>query len=247
MSKFSFLLVGGIILWASAAALAEEIMIEGGGAATSSIFLALREPYEEITGDKLHITMSSPVKGLIALNAGKIDVATALMSVADMIKGADQEGAKIDPSTLQTTVLGENKTLVFLHRSNKIKSLSKAQLKGIFTGKIVNWREVGGGNLPIQVVWGAGTPGQNSLFSKVILDGEAVTPKAYDAGDYEGIRKYVMQNPKAIGIDPQGFKMVGIFTPKIPAVKSPFIAVTKGAPSAKVQRLLQFVQETFSD
>lgn len=50
---------------------------------------------------------------------------------------------------LSSTVIGYDAITVFVHKSNPIKGLTKEQLKGIFTGKIKNWKEVGGKNAPI--------------------------------------------------------------------------------------------------
>jgi len=37
-------------------------------------------------------------------------------------------------------------------KKNPVQSLTQAQLEGIFLGKITNWKDVGGGNLPITTV-----------------------------------------------------------------------------------------------
>ncbi len=227
--------------------LADQITVEGGGASTSAVFIPFQEPYEETTGDKLVVTMSSPVKGLIALEQGRADVATAAVPLKDMIKGAEQQGIKIDPASLHTTVVGQNKTLVFVHKSNQIKSLTKQQLKDIFTGKLTNWQEVGGDDRQIVVVWGKATPGQNAQFTREILDGQQVSDKVLAATDYASIRAMIMQQPGAIGIDPHGFKMGAVRSPQSPALTSTIIAVTKGAPSGKVKKMLDFMKATIAD
>ncbi|MBI5163795.1 MAG: substrate-binding domain-containing protein [Magnetospirillum sp.] len=50
--------------------------------------------------------------------------------------------------------LGGDKVVPIVHRNNaiKTKSLTKAQWAGVYSGKIANWSEVGGPNLPIVVV-----------------------------------------------------------------------------------------------
>lgn len=51
---------------------------------------------------------------------------------------------------LLATAIGYDAMAVFVHRNNPVKSLTKDQLKGIYTGRIRNWSEVGGKNAPIQ-------------------------------------------------------------------------------------------------
>lgn len=42
--------------------------------------------------------------------------------------------------------------LILVNNKNRITNLSRKQIRGIFSGKIKNWREVGGDNKPIVVV-----------------------------------------------------------------------------------------------
>ncbi len=227
--------------WASA----EEIRVDGGGAATSAIFLSIKESFEKATGDRLVVTSSTPVKGLIALEKGLADIATAAVPLQDMIKGAAKEGVTIDPSTLESIVMGKNRTVVFLHSYNEVKKLSKKQLKDIFTGMITNWRELGGDDGEIVVVWGKGTPGQNALFTHMIMDGEPVTSKAFPATDYFNIRDIIDKTPGAIGIGPHGLISALVRVPETPLLESEFIVITKGKPSAKVKKLLDYYKDEF--
>jgi len=41
---------------------------------------------------------------------------------------------------------------IIVHKNNPVKSLSNAQVVGIFTGKILNWEKVGGPKAPIVVI-----------------------------------------------------------------------------------------------
>lgn len=100
----------------------------------------------------------------------------------------------------------------------------------------------GGKDLPLQVIWGKGTPGQNALWIKEILDGAPVRKDALEAGDYYSIKKMVEANPGAIGIDPVGLAEEKNNIPDGPRVYSPVIMVTKGAPSPAVKKLIDFVK-----
>jgi phosphate transport system substrate-binding protein len=236
-----------VVLLAGSPVFAGQIRVEGGGVAISAVFEPFKEPFEEATGDKLITTMTSPVKGLIALEQGLVDVATAAVPLEDMLKGAEKQGVRINPATLRTTVVGQNRTLVYTHKSNPVKFLSKQQLKDIFTGRVTNWSEVGGDNRPIVVVWGKNTPGQNAQFALNILDSEAVTSKSLAATDYANIRETIIKQPGAIGIDPHGFNMAALRNPQTPPLTSPIIAVTKGEPTPGIQKMLDFMITTTSD
>jgi len=223
-------------------AFADEIRIGGGGAAINSVFKPIKPYFEKATGHTLIILQSSPKNGFIDMAQGRLDAAVAAVPIESMIKGAEGDGVKVDPASVQKTEIARNRTVVLLHKDNAVAKLSKEQLKGIFTGKIQNWKEVGGKDMPVIVVWGKASPGQNAQFTKEILDGEAVLKDRLDSTDYAGIKGDVAATPEAIGIDPIGLADATVRVPETPELSSPVIVVTKGAPSAKIQKLIDYVK-----
>ena len=103
-------------------------------------------------------------KGLKALAEGKVPLAGASrpLKPEELAQG------------LVPTTIGYDAIAVFVHKDNPIKGLSKAQLKGIFTGKIRNWKEVGGENAPIvpntEIL--NGKRATIEMFQEMVLDGE---------------------------------------------------------------------------
>lgn len=245
MNSLKLAAAGIVCMLAAGVADAQEIRIGGGGASLATIFAPMKDQFEKSSGDKLTLIQSLPTKGLIALEKGEIDALTTTVPLATIMAEAAKEGVVVDPAALQQQEIGKNEVVAFVHKSNRIKKLSKAQLKKIFTGKVTNWKEIGGADLPIIVVWGTETPGQNVLFIKEMLDGEKVTAKAIKTTDYQNIREMVKANPGSIGIDPRGMAMATVGRVDIPIVTAPIILVTKGKPSAKVEKVLNFYNEEF--
>ncbi|MDO9308410.1 MAG: substrate-binding domain-containing protein [Deltaproteobacteria bacterium] len=225
---------------------ADEIRIEGGAAAISTVFSPIKEAYESSTGDKVTIVLSNPAKALISLEKGSVDMASLnLLSFDDAIGKAKAQGVAIDPASLSRTEVATSSLLVFLNKSNKISKLDKEQLKAIFTGKVTNWRDVGGDDGEITVYWGKETPYLNKLFTKTILDGEKVTAKAKPAGDHFQLREIILANPGAIVINTSGLITPATKVPDIPPMKLPILVFTKGEPSAKVLKLLKYYKDEF--
>lgn len=235
--------MAGVLSLATTVSMAAAIKIGGGGAACGSFIAPVEESFEAETGISLDVRSSSPSQGLIELKDGQLDMATGAVSFEEMIRGAAKSGINIDPLQFTVRQIGSNRTLLFTHRSNKVKSLSKKQLQNIFTGKVTNWKQVGGANQEVVVVWGIATPGQNELFTKKILDGKSITRKHQEVADYRSIRNFVAKNPGAIGIAPQDLVSSATRNPQIPFLDSPVIAVTKGAPSVEIETLLSYVKE----
>lgn len=70
-------------------------------------------------------------------------------------------------------VIGYDAVSVFVHPTNPVATLTKQQLKGIYTGRITNWRDVGGPDAPIVCitqVWGA-KRAQMVEFHESVMDG----------------------------------------------------------------------------
>jgi phosphate transport system substrate-binding protein len=224
-------------------ATAAEIKLGGGGASIATVFNPVKAPFEKATGNNLIVLQSTPKDGLKQLWKGDLEVAVTAVGLDGMIAGAAKDGVNVDKTALQTLVIGTNKTVVLLHPSNPVTSLTKDQMKGLFTGKITNWKEVGGKDASVLVVWGKNSPGQNALFTTVILDGEKIIAENLETTDYKGIKDTVATNPEAIGIDPLGMvdDSVKAIKPS-PEANSPILLITKGAPSAPVKRLIDFIK-----
>lgn len=234
--------VVGATLLTAAAAYGEDIKVGGGGASISGVFAPVKAPYEKATGDTLFLLQSSPKDGLIDVISGKLDIATAAVPFDNMVAGAEKDGVKVNRGALVAQAVGMNRTVILVHPSNGVEKLSKEQLKGIFTGKIVNWKEVGGEDKDIIVVWGKATPGQNAQFVREILDGEAVMTDVLDTTNYAKIKESVSATPEGIGIDPIGLADAAVKVVESPILTSPILAVTVGKPSAKAQKLLDYIK-----
>lgn len=230
------------LMLSATVAYGEEVKVGGGGASISAIFAPVKAPFEKATGDTLIILQSSPKDGLVDLLKGKLDIATAAVPFEGMAAGAEKDGVKVDKGALVVQEIGKNRTGIFVHPSNKVAKLSKDQLKGLFTGKITNWKEVGGDDKDVIVVWGKGTPGQNAQFVKEILDGEQPTKDVLDTTNYAKIKESVSATPEAIGIDPVGLADQSVKLVDAPPLTSPILAITQGKPSAKVQKVLDYVK-----
>lgn len=231
----------GAAVPASAAAI---IKVGGGGAAIAGVISPIHIPFEDETGVQLELVPSTPAQGLIALSQGRVDIAMAAASFEHVAKEAADRGAAIDPLQYSVTVVGSNRTLVFINKSVPVVRLSKQDLQDIFTGKITNWDKFTRKDQPIRVVWGEKTPGQNWLFTEKILDGKPVTSTAIKATDYQHIREIIAKTPGAIGIDPQGFISAVAVNPVTPEISAPVIAITRRNPPPEVIRVLEYLKLT---
>ena len=89
---------------------------------------------------------------------------------------------------------------VITNKNNGVKDLSLEQVKDIYTGKITNWKEVGGNDAPIVVVSredGSGT--RDGFQENVGFESEELTKDAQISDGSGNIKSIVEGNENAIG------------------------------------------------
>ncbi|MDN5882071.1 MAG: phosphate ABC transporter substrate-binding protein [Nitrosospira sp.] len=88
---------------------------------------------------------------------------------------------------------------IILHASNRVTALSRQQVIGIYTGKIVNWKVAGGQDAPITVVNKAEGRSTLELFLDYLkLKNSDIKPHVIIGDNLQGV-KTVAGNPNAIG------------------------------------------------
>ena len=86
-----------------------------------------------------------------------------------------------------------------IHPSNGVKNLTLEQVKGIYTGEITNWSELGGSDADIVVVSRENGSGTRSAFEEIIGVGDMLTEKAIIKSGNGEVASYVAGEPNAIG------------------------------------------------
>ncbi|MGY3777220.1 phosphate ABC transporter substrate-binding protein PstS family protein [Isobaculum melis] len=84
-----------------------------------------------------------------------------------------------------------------IHKDTGVTNLTKEQLIDIFTGKITNWKEVGGNNQEIVVVNRAAGSGTRASFEKWGLGG-AKSIQSQEQDSSGAVRKIINETPGAI-------------------------------------------------
>lgn len=222
---------------------ADTIRIGGGDAALSEIIAPVTETFEEENPSlRLVSLLSKPGTELAALENGSLDAVVSTVSLERLLKRAAETGTAPAAALFREVPIGRNQTVVFLN-DIKIKKLTKKQLKAIFTGKITNWKKVGGPNRRIVVVWSPAAEADNELFIREILQRERVVADYVPVANAEEMRRKVLETPGAIGIGPDALVSYGVRVPGSPKIASSVVLITKGEPAPKVQKLLDLIKD----
>jgi phosphate transport system substrate-binding protein len=227
----------------STALFAEELKIGAGAAPAETVLKPIEAAFEKASGLDLTILSNGPKQAFIELEKGTVDAAAAGLSTDDWWALLKKEGVNTDnQAAYKSQVIGKDRVVVLTHKDNKIPELSKEQLVGIFSGKIQNWKDVGGKDMPVLIIWGSLIPGTNSMFTKVALGGTVISKDILDATTATDIKDKIKVNPEAVGIGPAVLIDDTVWSPKTAEVSRDITIMTKGTPSPKVQKLLDFIK-----
>jgi phosphate transport system substrate-binding protein len=88
---------------------------------------------------------------------------------------------------------------VYVSETNPVSELSLDQLKDIFTGKIKNWKQVGGDDKPITVYSRENSSGTYEFFKEHVLQGQDFLASAQAMPGTAALLQAVPNDPKGIG------------------------------------------------
>lgn len=127
--------------------------------------------------------------GLSQVQAGAVEIGTSDV-FAETQKG-------IDATKLQNHLVAVVGIVPIVNKSAGVKNLTRQQLSDIFTGKITNWKQVGGKNQNITVINRSKGSGTRGTFEGLILNGKK--PIQAQEQDSNGtVRKIVSSTPGTI-------------------------------------------------
>ena len=134
-------------------------------------------------------------EGMKALIAGEADVAMA----SRKITAQESEAAKVKGLQLDEHVVGYGGIVIITDQQNPVNELSIDQVRKIFTGEIVNWKDINGKDQAITVFKsGEKNPGTLLFVENDILGGVPIAKSAVTLPDFPAIIKKVAETTGSI-------------------------------------------------
>jgi phosphate transport system substrate-binding protein len=189
--------------------------------------------------------------GITSILDGTADIGQASRPIKD--KEIEKAVAKgVNP---KVHVVAMDGIAVIVNPSNGISEITIDTIKGIYTGKISNWADVGGDNGEIVVVSRDSSSGTYEAFSAKALGGARTRPDSLLQASNQAVAQTVATTPGAIGYIGLGYisdrvkalKVNGVectkktvLTETYP-ISRPLFMYTNGSPSGAVKDYLDFV------
>lgn len=133
--------------------------------------------------------------GINSLISKKCDIAMASRA----IKNSELQKATSNGVAPKAYVIAMDGIVVVVNLSNPVRKLTKAQIKNIFTGKILNWKEVGGNDEKIIVVSRDSASGTFEAFGELALNKEKVVGNALMQTSNQAVVMTITNTKGAIG------------------------------------------------
>ena len=94
---------------------------------------------------------------------------------------------------------------IVVHPANKVESLTPLQLRDLYSGHLLNWREVGGRDEDVLLVSREDGSGARALFEARVMGGESVSLTAVVMPTHADVVQYVAAHPQAVGYVSRGY------------------------------------------
>lgn len=143
-----------------------SIKIKGSETVLPITQMATEAYMKEHPESQLIVTGGGSGVGLSALLAGTTDIAQTSRS----IKFDEKQKIKEAGNVVKEVVIAYDALAIIVNPNNQISQLTREQLEGIFTGKIKNWKELGGDDMEIVPYARETSSGTYEFFKESVLN-----------------------------------------------------------------------------
>jgi phosphate transport system substrate-binding protein len=236
-------LTGALHLGGAASGKASEVIrVQGSSTVSSRVMVPFKDAIEQKSGQKLDVVSSKSAAGLLALFEGNTEVAMTSAAIEDEAKSVLQLMPSADIGALRSFEIGRTRASLALNPKNTVRKVSAEQLRGILSHKIVNWKELGGADLPIRIVAVRAGGGVLTTVENQVLGGKSVdNPQMIKVNNGSQVVKVVEQEEGALGIAQvslvKAARLSELETDK--PIEQRLFLVTRGQPTAAIQSVLE--------
>lgn len=219
----------------------EQLVIAGSSTVQKRVLEPAQKAIEKKTGVKLQLVGVGTIKGMGSLIKGE---ATAAMASCTLDEAFHDIGVPAE-GTFQEHVLMKDNIVAVVHPSNPLKSLTWKEYADISTGKIKNWKEVGGKDERIVVVAAPRSTGDRAFISDSIMQGKDYVDSAYTTVTAREVIDIVSVSPIGIGAVSEGFVKMSpgkVKVLKMKPVTRELMLVTKNDISPALAKVIKFLK-----
>ncbi len=230
-------------------AIEASIKVQGATTFNSEILVLHRAAIEKSVGRPLEVVANKSSWGLLALLDRRVDMAMISASLASEISAARKMKPEASFDQLREFRIASTRVAFVVHPQNPLKRLPFETVAQILTGRVTNWKAVGGADVPIVVVAVKEGGGTVVTVRDQMLGDAALAAGSIRLENANHVFKAVEQELGAIGIAQLGLiKGAGpheLTTER--RVEQPLSFVTLGEPSPEVMAVINITRAIAGD
>jgi len=222
------------------------LKVAGGTAHIPVMKEAAKKIMTAFPGIQITIAGGGSGVGIKQVGEGLVDIGNS---------GRNPTDAEITKYGLKPVQWAIDGVAIVVNPKNNVKSVTKDQAKDIFSGKIDNWKWLGGNDQPISIYTRDEASGTREVFWKKGLEKGDISSKAHVVVSNGAMKTAVAQDPFSVGyvsvghidetVAPVAFEGV---PPTLETVKSGqyvisrgLYSITKGAPAGLARKFLDYL------
>ena len=237
---------GALVVSSWVAAEADPLLVQGASTVNRQIMEPFHAEIERLSGQVITVIPNRSTLGLIALLEGRAHI--AMISASLELEAANMQrsmpGLPFDK--LKSFEIKRTRVGIGVHASNPVRNATREQLTQILSGKITNWKTLGGPDLPIRVVLVGGGGGVTVTVEAALLKGEqASTPNKLYVKTATQLFQVVEQEPGALGFGQLGIlkqrKVTELHADK--PIEQVLYLVTPGEPTPAMDAVIKATRQ----
>lgn len=196
------LFIGFLLLATACVARAGKITVKG-----SDTMVVLAQKWAETymqknPSVKIEVSGGGSGIGFAALQNSQTDLANASRPIKPKETESCIKSFGKRPLEFKVAIDG---ITIYVNSDNPVSQLTLEELEGIYTGKIKNWKELGGANLPITVYSRENSSGTYEFFKEHVLKGKDFISSAQTQQGTAGVVQAVLSDKGGIGYGGVGY------------------------------------------
>jgi phosphate transport system substrate-binding protein len=146
------------------------------------------------------------------------------------VAGVLRELTAAEKAELRWALIGHDALGVFVAEANPVRGVTRAQLKGLFTGTVRSWRELGGADAPVVAVTEVKTGGRGTVqeLRRIALGGADYGPTV-EYEDAPDCLVHVARDPAAVTAASMSMAIPGVRALSVDGVAPTTADVRSGA------------------
>ena len=229
---------------------AEPLTIQGSSTFSANILTPNKAAIEALSGQSLKIVGIRSDIGLLRLLARQAEFAIISTSLQTAIESVRPNNPELPYDRLMAFPVSQVRVAFAINPSNPVRRTDMQFIRKILSGELTNWKDLGGPDLPIRVVYVQAGGGVTLCVAGELFGGRPFTPANPIRVTFGAqVVKVVEQEPRALGIAQLGLVkehgLPELMTNQV--IEQELSLVTLGEPTTEQQAVINAVRRVASD